>query len=309
MEQKQRLWDEKQASAVELEIAGIERQQRRFAWLSLLAIVVSFIHMASALALFSRAEWYERAAALAMTGLVDVATWIVAGYLDFARRQRSRSRWAQILFAFALVISMFLNGAYLYANRPSAEILPEWMSVCVALAFAVFVPMLIGVAALIRGDLENQRLELLVAQTNDFSLVAQPAFDAAPERDNEHNVALQEKNTAVQLPSPQVTNDQAAVTLQPTNSGTAPPAQPRSATNGKALLATNDVAGMLRTLRQAQVREFANARELARLCGWASSSSGPRALRALLDAGAVVQRGETYFINWPEEESHANSYT
>jgi hypothetical protein len=143
----------------DLELQAIDRQQVRFSYLSLLAITVSFVHMAAALALFSRAAWYERGAALAMTGLVDVATWGLAGYFDYARRRHlSRSGWIKALFGFALVISMFLNGAYLYANRPAVEVLPEWMSISIAAAFAVFVPMLIGVASLIRGELEDDRL-------------------------------------------------------------------------------------------------------------------------------------------------------
>lgn len=146
-------------AALELELEAIDRQQRRFSRLSLLAIVVSFVHMAAALALFSGAAWYELGAALAMTALVDVATWALAGYFDYAARRRlARSVWIKATFGFALAISMFLNGAYLYANRPPS--LPGWMSVGIAGAFAVFVPMLIGVASLIRGELEDDRLRL-----------------------------------------------------------------------------------------------------------------------------------------------------
>lgn len=145
----------------DLELRAIDRQQRRFAAIGLLAIVVSFVHMAAALALFSRESWYEQAAALAMTALVDIATWMLAGYVDYARRrQLSRSFWIKALFGFALAISMFLNGAYLYANRPPDALLPEWMSIGIAATFALFVPLLIGVAALIRGELEDDRPHL-----------------------------------------------------------------------------------------------------------------------------------------------------
>jgi len=160
-----------------LELQASDRQQRRFSWLSLLAIGVSFVHMAAALALFSRTAWYERGAALAMTGLVDVATWGLAGYFDYARRRRlSRSGWIKALFGFALAISMFLNGAYLYANRPPSDVLPQWMSIGIAAAFAVFVPMLIGVASLIRGELEDDRLRTAQA------LGAMPHQDAPIDR-------------------------------------------------------------------------------------------------------------------------------
>ncbi|MEM8534437.1 MAG: hypothetical protein AAGF95_26570 [Chloroflexota bacterium] len=149
------------ADLMPIELATIDRQQRRFSWISGLAIIVSFVHMAAALALFSDNAWYERGAALAMTGLVDIATWALAGYFDYARRrQTSRSGWIKTLFGFALVISMFLNGAYLYTHRPPPTELPEWMSIGIAITFAVFVPMLIGVASLIRGELEDDRLAL-----------------------------------------------------------------------------------------------------------------------------------------------------
>src|SRR6266487_5007257 len=96
-----------------LELHAIERQQRRFGWISVAAIVVSFVHMATALALFSREALIERGAALAMTALVDVATCAIANYVDYARRrQLTRSNWVKRLFAFALAISMGLNGAY-----------------------------------------------------------------------------------------------------------------------------------------------------------------------------------------------------
>jgi hypothetical protein len=195
-----------------LELQAIDRQQRRFSWLSLLAIAVSFVHMAAALALFSRAAWYERGAALAMTGLVDVATWGLAGYFDYARRrQLSRSGWIKALFGFALAISMFLNGAYLYANRPPSDVLPEWMSIGIAVAFAVFVPMLIGVASLIRGELEDDRLQLQqrsVGQLHPSANRVPEPFVVASERHNESlreycsNNALLTRETTITRPAP-----------------------------------------------------------------------------------------------------------
>ncbi|MEN9938482.1 MAG: hypothetical protein RLZZ387_5061 [Chloroflexota bacterium] len=145
----------------DVEVHAIERQQRRFGVISLLAIVVSFVHMGAALTLFSGPSWYEVGAALAMTALVDVATWAIAEYHHYAQRRRlARSRWVQVLFGVALAISMTLNGAYLHAHRPAPADLPEWLSIGVAVAFALFVPMLIGVAALVRGELEDDRLRV-----------------------------------------------------------------------------------------------------------------------------------------------------
>jgi hypothetical protein len=49
---------------------------------------------------------------------------------------------------------------YLHAHRPDVAQLPAWLSVGIAIAFAVFVPMMIGVAALVRGELEDDRLRV-----------------------------------------------------------------------------------------------------------------------------------------------------
>jgi uncharacterized membrane protein len=156
------LHQHREFSTAPVELAAIDRQQRRFGTISLLAIVVSFVHMGAALALFSGPSWYEVGAALAMTALVDVATWAIAEYHHYAQRRRlARSRWVQVLFGVALLISMTLNGAYLHAHRPDAAQLPAWLSIGIAVAFAVFVPMLIGVAALVRGELEDDRLRVL----------------------------------------------------------------------------------------------------------------------------------------------------
>ena len=142
----------------------ITRQQRTFSVISAFVISMSFVHMAAALALFSGPAWYEVGAALAMTLLVDAATWAIVGYQAYARRRLRRSRWVGALFGVALVISMTLNGAYLYAHRPASDRLPEWLSLGIAFAFAAFVPLLIGVASLARGELEDDRLTLDRAQ-------------------------------------------------------------------------------------------------------------------------------------------------
>jgi hypothetical protein len=169
----------------------IRRQRRRFGTLSIAAIVVSFVHMASALTLYSHTNWYDIAAALAMTALVDVVTWAVAEYLDYARRYRlQRSRWSKVLFAFALMISMFLNGAYLWAYRPAT--LPEWMNILIVGSFAVFVPLTIAVSSLIRGELtidhdqsrEQEELRNLVAQlTHERDTLRDRCQRLAQERD------------------------------------------------------------------------------------------------------------------------------
>lgn len=399
--------------ALELELEAIDRQQRRFSRLSLLAIVVSFVHMAAALALFSGAAWYEVGAALAMTALVDVATWALAGYFDYAARRRlARSIWIKATFGFALAISMFLNGAYLYAHRPPT--LPGWMSVGIAGAFAVFVPMLIGVASLIRGELEDDRVRLQQQQVSIAPVANAPLPSPEPSRTQLSrartprgelptfvNVTPEGLRTTVASPAPPTltANDRGAsrgppsgvrapatntsgelsafenvtpgrartttTTVAPAPAESGPLPQPQqandvrahapfareafvapsandattSSVNGAATvrvraepgsssdeapvppidanpnrhqafvntapaalaranasIPTNDIPAIVAALQSANVREFASARALARICGWTSSSSGPKALKQLLAAGVVRETAEGFAL-------------
>lgn len=148
-----------QRRSTELEIGATDRQQRRFTWITIAMIGVSFVHMFGAVALFSGGQWYEYAAAALMTGMVDVATWALGSYKDYAkRRQFSRSGWVHALFLFALALSFCLNLAYLLTHMPSVDILPVPVSIAIAVLFSLFIPSLIGVAALIRGELEDDKI-------------------------------------------------------------------------------------------------------------------------------------------------------
>jgi hypothetical protein len=272
-----------------LELHAIERQQRRFGWISVAAIVVSFVHMATALALFSREALIERGAALAMTALVDVATWAIANYVDYARRrQLTRSRWVKGLFAFALMISMGLNGAYLYAYRPPAAVLPTWTSLLIACAFAVFVPMLIGVASLIRGELEDDRLCIQQAQARQTRYVAPLS------------VQHQSANTMKYPPKSMVDasavdrDRESAYAIEPRSSERvdtfAPnqcPEPPSRTVSRSSTIATTDVAAIILALRAAGVDRFQYASQIGQVCGWRSRSSAVKALQALRAAGAV----------------------
>jgi hypothetical protein len=281
-----------------LELHAIERQQRRFGWISVAAIVVSFVHMATALALFSRESLIERGAALAMTALVDVATWAIANYVDYARRrQLTRSSWVKGLFAFALAISMDLNGTYLYAYRPAADVLPTWTSILIACAFAVFVPMLIGVASLIRGELEDDRLCIQQAQTRQTLDIAalpvhQPLTDTM-----QHSAKIMEESSAVD-------RDHEPVYSIPTtacehvdtflvNQCPEPPARPARISS---TIATTDVVAIVAVLRAAGVDRFQYASEIGQICGWRSRSSAVKALQALRAAGAVHAHDDGSYV-------------
>lgn len=147
----------------DLELSAIDRQQRRFFWLSIATMVVSFIHMVGALLLYSDGSWLGGAAAVLMTGLVDAATWVVTGYYDYAKRRKlKRGKLVATLLAVALVISWGLNLAYLIQHMPAS--LPGLVGWCIALAFSVFIPLCIATASAERGQLEDDKTVYLTSQ-------------------------------------------------------------------------------------------------------------------------------------------------
>ena len=140
------------------ELAAIDRQQRRFFWLSIATMVVSFVHMVGALALFSDGSFIGMAAAVLMTALVDGATWVVTGYYDYAKRRNLTRGWLVLaLLVVALLISCGLNLAYLIQHMPAS--LPPLIGYVIAVAFALFIPLCIAVAASERGQLEDDRTQ------------------------------------------------------------------------------------------------------------------------------------------------------
>lgn len=263
---------------VDIELDAIQRQQRRFKWVTYTMIGVSFIHMFAALALFSGAEWYEQLAAAGMTLMVDIATWALAEYHHYAkRRQLARSGWVRVVFGVALFISCTLNGSYLYANRPGEQQLPAWVSIAIAVLFALFVPMLIAVASLIRGELEDDRIQVVQGTVPSVQAVRTPR--RALGKTNEHIEALP------------------ALTEQP--------AIPASdlAYNAKARVNTTDAGAIITHLIANDVQSFSSARELGRICGWGSPASASAGLRTLIDADAV-QRDDNgvYTLVYTEQE-------
>lgn len=139
----------------------------RFWWLSLVAIVVSYIHQAASLLLFSGDGYLDTFAGLGMTAIVDVGLWMLSEYLYEAAQAGRRRGWATLAFLIALAVSVGLNFVYLWTNRPPPDTLDEWLSWIIAIVFAIFIPLLIGVAGLIRADLARWRGERMdEAQTS-----------------------------------------------------------------------------------------------------------------------------------------------
>lgn len=123
-----------------------------------LAIGVSFAHMMTTIALYSSGEWYAGIVAGAMTLLIDVAIYELIEYLLGAHRDGFAPHPAIPLFlALAIVLSVGLNAAYLWGERPPAERVPTWLSVVVVGALAVFVPGWVAVAAVMSAELEGRR--------------------------------------------------------------------------------------------------------------------------------------------------------
>lgn len=261
-----------------IELRAIQRQQRRFAWITYTMIGVSFVHMFSALALFSRANLIEQIAAAGMTLMVDLATWGLAEYHHYAKRRKlARSAWVRVVFGVALFISCTLNGAYLYAHRPNEQALPWWMSVVIAALFALFVPMLIGTASLIRGELEDDRIQVQQRDVQSVLSVQKPR--RASEKPNEHRTPLLLNDDATAIPASDLSY------------------------NAKAEISTADAGAIVAHLLNNNTPMFSSARELGRLCGWSSPASGSAGLKTLLNTGSV-QRDEqgVYTVVYTEQE-------
>lgn len=159
----------------EVELDAINRQQRRWSWLSIATMIVSFIHMVGALAMFSAGHKIEQFAAVLMTGLVDGATWVVANYQDYAKRRKlTRSKLVSTLLWVALSISFGLNLAYLLTHRPAT--LHPWISSSIAIAFAIFIPLCIAVASLARGELEDDKTHLGTVNVDTSSPEKKPTI-------------------------------------------------------------------------------------------------------------------------------------
>lgn len=154
------------------------QHRARFAWVSRGAILVSFSHMAGTMALYSAGALWDRLVAGAMTLIVDLALWSLAEYLLFCRQQGRRPVWiVPAMFGLAVVISIALNAAYLWANRPPPESVPEWLSVLIAGAFSVLVSGFIVAAAVVEGELlgEGQARAALVLDAEHSRTEAEQA--------------------------------------------------------------------------------------------------------------------------------------
>jgi hypothetical protein len=169
-----------------------------------MAIVVSFAHMVTTIALYSSGAWYAGLVAGAMTLLIDIAIYELIEYLLGAHRAGWRPAWPVPAFlALAIVLSISLNGAYLWAYRPPAAVVPDWLSMLITSALAVFVPGWIAIAAIMSAELEGRRAAHQ-AQVDELAQLRADVAElrtAAQDRDQARaRVAQLEGETARLLP-------------------------------------------------------------------------------------------------------------
>lgn len=215
-----------QKTKLDLELEAIDEQSTRMSVLSLSTIVVSFIHMVVALALFSDGSWYGNLAAFLMTALVDGATWVVTKYLDYSKRlQKARSWFIKALLGLALFISFGLNFAYMLSHAPKS--VPMLLAVAIGLAFSVFIPACIAIPSLAAGELEDDRLQLRQAALAEQPAPAlpmhaepyQPALPQAPMIGQTRRLSkpprqrLPKPATRPALPAPEVDDDDQSVNV------------------------------------------------------------------------------------------------
>jgi hypothetical protein len=301
-------------SAREIELQEIERHKRRFRFLTIATIVVSFVHMVTALLLYSGPEWYEQLATCLMTLLIDVATWVVASYLDYALRKKlARSAWVKRLFLCALAISGLLNFSYIYAKMPKDDVVPTWISVALAVFFGFFIPACIGVASLAVGELDDDRTKMQMADADERSLLGQlqsqvaqlltlkAQWEADAERTRiEHQLqiaALKEQAIEQQRLQRAEFERQLDAWKQQAELATNKLAGVRAARKQPPILPSHadptsgiqpeDVASVIAACLRANLTVLKKKSDLMEVCGWDSFLIPPRAYDALAAAGRV----------------------
>lgn len=274
-----------QAAAQPAERDMFTVHSRRFWWLSLVAIVVSYIHQATSLLLFSGDYWFDWIAGLGMTAIVDVGLWMLSEYLYEATQAKRRRGWATLAFLIALAVSVGLNYVYLWTNRPPPQTLDEWSSWIIASVFALFIPLLIGVAGLIRADLARWRGESAAEQAS----AAQLRKEARQAHGQVAELARQLEQTRAELAEAHAR----ATAAHGTGTEEARQAHARATeAHGRATVAEQQATAAARraTVAEQQATELARELERAHAAATALPTRATVAarLRAAIDGGATV---------------------
>lgn len=170
---------------------------RRLGWWRKLAIVVSFTHMMTTIALFGNGEWYAGIVAGAMTLLIDLAVFEMIEYqLEAHRADWRPSGWIGAFLVLAIVLSISLNAGYLWNYRPNGW--DAWLTIPITAALAVFVPGWIAIAAVMSAELHSRQTAAAQAAQAKADAV-QTAEQARADAERRATESEQGRALAVQL--------------------------------------------------------------------------------------------------------------
>lgn len=274
----------------QIELEAISHHRSAFRRLGVAVFVVSFIHMFTALSVYSDGSRLEQFASVAMTGLIDYSTWQLARYIFYVKRRdvlaklgmvqremvSERTKWSVRTFSFGLLLCFLLNLYFMWLRTPANESMVQWViNVGIALALSLFIPMLIAVAALIEAELEN-----------DFIML---------EQSTAKNILQSQATPKIRI----VEND----ALQSNNETVTPAQQLPRPSSLKSILNTNDTDGMALALREQGVTFVRTAKELGELLGFSSPASHSKARDTLLAAGVLRGVHGGYEVVYHEMET------
>ena len=285
----------------DLEIERVTRLGKSFNFLNKQWIGVSFVHMAIIMLMFSAHGGgligiATTVAVLVMVLGIDLALMWLSQYIAVQKQYRQPvGFWAWIAFVMALLVEWTFNTGALWANMPAAEKFPPVLSQAISITFGTFVALIIYVSATIPTRLA--RTALFIAED------AQRRKNSEAERQRNRDEAERkrcEKEASITI------RDVPFVPLESHNETVMPQKQlPDSAptlafpsSNGKAAFSTSDVPAIIKMLYGKRVQTFGTATELAQLCGWASPSSGAKALEILHKNGVVAKSANGWKVNW-----------
>jgi len=268
----------------QIELEAISHHRSAFRRLGVAVFVVSFIHMFTALSVYSDGSRLEQFASVAMTGLIDYSTWQLARYIFYVKRRgvlaklgmvqremvSERTKWSVRTFSFGLLLCFLLNLYFMWLRTPVNESTVQWaINVGIALALSLFIPMLIAVAALIEAELEN-----------DFIML---------EQDTAKRNALQKQVT----PNITVVEQSAAISHDETKQNVLPIAKVYGL---RSPMSTTDLEGMIGILRERDITHITTAKELGELFGFSSPASHSKVRDSLIAAGVLQSTDQGYNV-------------
>lgn len=319
----------------QIELEQIDKQRKRFKYLTYLMIGVSIASLVPGLLLFSDDIIDSGAKIGAILGL-ELYTAALAMYIAAARRAGHPvgcSAW--VLFIACLLVSFGLNTSHLWSKRPPPDKIPDLLAKSIAVVFGAFIPLSIYTGATIGGSLDSL-----------YSTIQRRYAEEAMERERKavereaRRTRIQERPPAA-LPAPSASNGVDTYTLDHlldaagltrgnaletlAQYGMDSPhkaygalrsrdklpggldestftalwselhAAPRLG-NGKSTIRPDDVPAILAALRARGITTFKWQKDLCAPCDWSSETSAGKAIKNLLAAGALRQTAAGYEV-------------